>query len=88
MGVSVVSAVTHGVPAKLINCYLKVRFVCAGHHQHENVKVLHPPIDELLLNTLYELNVDGLRPEWGAACKERWSKFCADRYEKVIDLIQ
>ena len=25
---------THGVAAKLINCYLKSRFVCGGYHAH------------------------------------------------------
>lgn len=39
---------THGVAAKLINVYLKARFVCGGHAAHPSVDALHPPIDELL----------------------------------------
>ena len=31
---------THGIAAKLINCYLKVRLVCAGHHLDERVQAL------------------------------------------------
>jgi hypothetical protein len=29
---------THGVAAKLINIYLKVRFVCGGHHSNDRVQ--------------------------------------------------
>ena len=36
---------THGVAAKLINVYLKSRFVCGGYYAHERVRTLHPPID-------------------------------------------
>ena len=41
------SGFSHGVAAKLINVYLKCRFVCGGYHAHESVGNLHPPIDEV-----------------------------------------
>lgn len=80
--------ITHGVAAKLINCYVKVRLVCAGRHDSERVKAMHPPIDEVLLKRLAKLNVAGLEGEWKAAAAIRWSKFNSKQYEHVIDLIR
>ena len=34
---------THGVAAKLINCYLKCRFVCGGHSAHERSRSAQRP---------------------------------------------
>ncbi len=79
---------THGVAAKLINCYLKSRFVCGGHHTHERVQQLHPPIDAVLLNKLAALNVGGFAKEWRRAHALRWSKFDSQDYEQVIALIR
>ena len=75
---------THGVAAKLINIYLKAGFVCAGHHEHERVRAIHPPIDSLLLDELSHRNIGGRRNVWDEAIKIRWSKFNSDQYEKVI----
>jgi hypothetical protein len=79
---------SHGVAAKLINCYLKVRFVCANLEDHENVRALHPPIDDLLLRSLAEQNVGGLRPEWVRFRNARWSKFDSDTYQQVINRVR
>jgi hypothetical protein len=79
---------THGVAAKLVNVYLKSRFVCAGHHAHIRVHSLHPPIDSVLLRGLAEANVGGHKKEWKEAAKTRWSKFGSDDYEQVIALIR
>jgi hypothetical protein len=79
---------THGVAAKLVNIYLKSRFVCAGHHAHERVRNLHPPIDSVLLKSLAELNVGENAKEWKLAAKTRWSKFGLEDYEQVIALIR
>jgi len=79
---------THGVAAKLINCYLKVRFVCAGHHGHDRVDCLHPPIDELLLIALAENDIGGFSRDWRRLRKQRWSKFTSDEYDEVIRLIR
>jgi hypothetical protein len=79
---------THGVAAKLINIYLKAGFVCGGHETDPRVQALHPPIDGLLLEELYRLDVGGLRSEWSKARATRWSKFTSDQYENVISSIR
>ena len=81
-------AFTHGVAAKIINLYLKCRFVCGGHQGHERVDCLHPPIDGLLLNRLAELNLGGHEKTWKQAARKRWSKFDSDDYEQVIALVR
>lgn len=79
---------THGVAAKLVNIYLKSRFVCGGHHAHKRVQSLHPPVDAVLLKSLAELNVGGNAKEWRRAAKTRWSRFGSEDYEQVIALIR
>lgn len=79
---------THGVAAKLINIYLKTRFVCGGHHAHPRVAQLHPPIDAVLLRELSACDVGGFAADWKQAAASRWSKFDANQYERVIDLIR
>jgi hypothetical protein len=78
----------HGVAAKLINVYLKCRFVCGGHHAHESVRNLHPPIDDVLLKTLAERDCGKLKKEWRKARMKRWSKFTSDDYEDLIEKIR
>ena len=51
---------THGVAAKLINVYMKSRFVCGGYSKDFRVQALHPPIDGLLLASLAKDNYGGL----------------------------
>lgn len=75
---------THGVAAKLINVYLKSRFVCGGYHDHPNVRAIHPPIDSALLAKLESEDIGGLRPVWRKAKCIRWSKFDSTEYEAVI----
>jgi len=75
---------SHGVAAKLINIYLKAAFVCGGHHNHESVRAIHPPIDSLLLNELYFKNIGNKRDIWNKARQVRWSKFNSEQYEEVI----
>lgn len=81
-------AFTHGVAAKLINCYMKVRFVCGGHHQDLRVKALHPPFDRGLLEKLAKENVGGQRANWLSLHKKAWTKFDSQDYEKTIHLIR
>jgi hypothetical protein len=81
-------AFPHGVAGKLINIYLKSRFVCGGHHAHERVRDLHPPIDDVLLCTLADLNVGGYARQWRSARYTRWSKLGSDEYEQLIGLIR
>ena len=79
---------THGVAAKLINCYLKSRFVCGGYHAHARVKSLHPPIDDVMLRTLARQDIGGYRKEWLHARAARWSKLDSKSYERLIQLIR
>lgn len=79
---------THGVAAKLINCYLKVRFVCGGTHTHERVALLHPPIDDLLLKAMAQVKFGGHTTSWREFRQKRWSKFDSDTYEAVITQIR
>jgi len=81
-------AFTHGVAGKLINIYLKSRFVCGGHYVHDRVRDLHPPIDDVLLCTLADLNVGGYARQWRSARYTRWSKLGSDQYEQLIRLIR
>lgn len=79
---------SHGIAAKLINCYLKVRFVCAHQHEHPHVKALHPPIDETLLRTLASHEYGGHGRLWRKFREARWSKYDSETYQQVIDLIR
>lgn len=79
---------THGVAAKLINIYFKSAFICGGHHEHERVRSLHPPIDSVLLEELAVQNIGGLQKAWKLAGKIRWSKFDSGQYETVIQNIR
>ena len=79
---------THGVAAKLVNCYLKSRFVCGGYHLHARVRGLHPPIDMTLLKGLAAQNVGGYGKEWRRAGRIRWSNFNSEQYEHVIELVR
>lgn len=79
---------THGVAAKLVNCYLKARFVCGGHHQHSHVQSLHPPIDAVLLKALTAENVGGFRRDWKRLEEARWSKFTSELYQETINLVR
>lgn len=79
---------THGVAAKLINVYLKGRFVCGGHHLHPHVQALHPPIDAVLLQQLADDDVGGYAAAWRQFHHWRWSKFTSAQYQTVIDTIR
>ena len=79
---------SHGVAAKLINVYLKARFVCAGRHEHERVKCLHPPIDRELLGGLADADFGTERQRWRDYQIEGWSNFQSVTYQEVIDLIR
>jgi hypothetical protein len=78
-------SLTHGIAAKLINVYLKSRFVCGGYHAHERVRNLHPPIDSVLLKTLAKLNFGGYGKRW---IKHPWTTLDSGQYEQLIDFIR
>jgi hypothetical protein len=79
---------THGVAAKLINVYLKARFVSGGWHLNPRVKCLHPPIDALLLDKLATEDAWGRRRDWRRFAGRRWSKFTSGQYEELIALVR
>jgi hypothetical protein len=62
---------------------LKAAFVCGGHHEHEHVRALHPPIDSLLLSKMSDEKIDG-RKDWG---KVRWSSLDSSQYQELIGAI-
>jgi hypothetical protein len=80
--------ITHGVAAKLINVYLKSRFVCGGFADSPKVQALHPPIDRVLLEELARKDFGGKRKFWAQSNKCGWSKFDSDTYENVIQEIR
>jgi hypothetical protein len=79
---------THGIAAKLINGYLKDRFVCGGDHDHKRVRCLHPPIDALLLAALVKGNFGGHARAWREFHDKRWSRFDSATYQAAIDLMR
>ena len=79
---------THGVAAKLINCYLKVRFVCGPYWADPRVRALQPPIDRVLLKRLAKANAGGHASIWREARDWGWSLFTSEIYQKVIDHVR
>lgn len=79
---------TDGIAAKLINCYLKARFVCGGFSHHPSVAALHPPIDRLLLAEMARSNFAGKASGWRKARNVGWSNFDSPQYQEVIDGIR
>ena len=76
------------VAAKLVNLYLKSRFVCGGHHNHPHVACLHPPIDSVMLTALAKANAGGFEEGWKRLQKQRWSKLHSHQYQTAINLIR
>ncbi len=79
---------THGIAAKLINLYLKSIFVCGEDIHDDRVKSIHPPIDSVLLNTLYGQDIGGQKDAWKKAKKTGWSKLNSCEYECVIKAVK
>jgi hypothetical protein len=79
---------SHGVAAKLLNTYFKVRFVCGGENRNERVACLHPPIDRLLLDGLARADLGGFRRQWQQFKDWGWSSYTSDQYQEVIEQIR
>ena len=75
---------THGVAAKLINCYLKARFVCGPYSNNRNIKSIHPPIDRVLLESLERIDFGGQKGKWRSLKSKGWSNFNSEDYEEAI----
>jgi len=89
---SVKECFTYGVAAKLLNCYLKVRFVQPC-NECRSVDFIHPPIDRLLLDALYAYDKEKERykkftPDWRRFRDIGWSKFDEDNYLEVIKTVK
>ena len=78
---------THGIAAKLFNCYLKSMYVNDESIDLKIRKIIHPPIDSLLLKSLYKKNIGDNKNIWKNASKISWSKFSSNDYETVINKI-
>lgn len=80
----------------LVNTYLKTVLVCGGHHQHQRVALLHPPLDFGLfkgLRSFLSKNRSTLakaRSAFIAAQKRnpRWTTFSEDDYREHIEAIK
>lgn len=89
-------AFTHGVAAKLINCYLKPIFVTGIVSDQQSLSprhlsklnAIHPPIDRLLLAVLIRKDYGGKKSEWKDAQRVGWSAFSSEEYEQVIRAVQ
>ncbi len=79
---------THGVAAKLINCYLKARFVCGPYFSDPKVQALHPPIDRVLLESLQTINFAGQKNKWKLLKSKGWSNFKSEDYEYAIESLK
>lgn len=75
---------SHGIAAKLINVYLKARFVHPHYETDARVSALHPPIDRILLNSLARIDLNGKQRFWRRYANIGWTNFCSDQYEAVI----
>lgn len=84
------SRLTHGQAAKLINCYLKARFINIFSTELKSTRVAHPPIDALLLLDILHANL--LTGDDECIIRDLqmagWSNWSSDRYEQAIDILR
>jgi hypothetical protein len=76
---------SHGVAAKLINLYLKIVYICGSYKDEGRINYIHPPIDSLLLDSLYDQKIGDNIDLWRSF---KWSKMNSDEYQKIIDGIK
>ena len=81
-------SLSHGVAAKIINVYLKAVFVCGGAENNPRVMALHPPIDSVLLDTLYKKNIGNKKQAWQTARRIRWSLLNSKDYQDIVTAIR
>ena len=75
---------THGIAAKLINVYLKARFVHPPYHRNSKIRALHPPIDRLMLDAMAKANFGGEAKLWRETSRKGWSNLNGQDYRRVI----
>ena len=76
---------TYGVAAKLINIYFKVMFICGNYKNKKGINYIHPPIDSLLLDSLYKQKIGKDISLWR---ESKWSKMNSEDYQNVINGIK
>ena len=79
---------SHGRAAKIINIYMKTRFICGQNSEHVKIAVIHPPVDSQLLDCLAKINFKGHEKEWRHFHSKKWTKFSSSDYEDVMSLIK
>jgi hypothetical protein len=88
----ITGTVSHGVAAKMINCYLKPIYACGVEpkdpDEHGKLAVLHPPIDRLLLDGLAEATGGAERSQWREWRDSGWSTFTSEQYENVMAAVR
>jgi len=80
---------THGVAAKLINCYLKAALLNHQSSNDKKIKAMHPPVDRILLEAL--LKDDKLKFSLSLETGKKipaWSKLGSNEYENIIKAIK
>ncbi len=79
------AGITHGRAAKIINIYLKSRFLSLEKGVPDaKVVSIHPPIDRILLESLEKSNFAGKAKIWQKFKKFNWTQFDSTKYEEVI----
>ncbi|CEL29254.1 hypothetical protein [Pseudomonas fluorescens] len=88
---------SYGRAQKLVNMYLKLKIVCAGHHDHPHTKGVHPPLDAVLLKALdsaesidQECDLEEYRRKLKTAKKlgTTWTTFDRATYDAYIEAIR
>ena len=62
--------------------------ICDNKMSKKIQSIIHPPIDSILLKTLYENNIGGLGKEFKKIDKIKWSKLNSEQYEECIKYIK
>lgn len=80
---------TFGRAAKLVAIYLKSMVVLAGRHETSLGRMLHPPIDNILLTSLAEDDDANFREESRQLWRRtRWTKLDETGYAQIIQSLR
>ena len=79
---------SYGIAAKLINIYLKAVLLCGCNYNDKRMRVVHPPIDRVLLQGM--LNSKNIPDKYKVVFREHiaWSKYKREHYFEVIKAIK
>jgi len=79
---------SYGRAAKVLAIYLKSRIVLGGHHAHAFAKVIHPPIDRILLQGIAEHVCAGNQALAKQLRTTTWTTLTAGAYYDLIDRLR